>query len=119
MDERTIRAHLAAIVAEIERLGHRRRVLERLRASYQELLQLLAQDARQIPLALNLFPVPALRPTHAGGASVGGPPRLKALVLQVINEAEGRVLHARDIWDRARARGATTKAADPARGIDV
>ena len=107
-----------------ERLRQVRDALAKLNREREVLLKMLAADESW--LALNSKYRPGLAPEGAASEHAPAPerplpenrPTMKQALLEVIADAHGVPLHAREIWKRAQELGAVSKADSPLTAVD-
>lgn len=113
MDEKSVRAQLDDVSRELDTLDERREVLLSLVRGFEGWLRLDGSRATTFPL-----PEPPSKPRESLTAQKGSV-SVRSAVLQVIKDARGEPLHAREIARRMIALGAVTAAKDPPAIVDL
>lgn len=116
MDEPTVRRQLAEVQAALDGIEQEREVLLSLARGYEGWLRLHGLNGQK-PAKPSLQASAKRRITKGsvGRAveQVVGELSYRRAVLDVLKEARGEPLHVKEILNRARAKGANTKAKDP------
>lgn len=110
MDEATVRRNLAELREELARFDDERNVVISLIRSYEAWLRIRGKDVSQ-PLPLPLSTVTVAQPEAEANRDGEGPAvSFRGAVVQVLRDAHGEPLHAKEILGRVEALGARTTA---------
>ena len=122
MDEVTVREQLHAVREDLERNEAEHAVLESLLKGYEGWLRLMAGNgvsASQLPMMAAVVNGKARAVNGKARTAPKGRRSMRGAVLQVLADARGESIHAKEILRRARELGANTTAKDPEAIMDL
>lgn len=114
LDEKSIRRHLADVESRLARIDDERQALQDLVKGYRSLLKAMAApdgESAEPPIFPQLS-LPTKRSTVVGKVS------MRSTVAEVL-EGASEPLHSRDIYARAKQKGAATTSKDPISVVDL